>query len=51
MPTKRYAHSCGLIAGPKIVVAGGQYAGPLDTVDIYSVDADTWEGGENNIES
>ena len=45
MPTKRYAHSCGLVTGPEIVVAGGQYSGTLDSVDIYNVDSDSWREG------
>ena len=45
MPTKRFAHSCGLVTGPEIVVAGGQYSGTLDSVDIYNVDSDSWREG------
>ena len=45
MPTRRYSHSCGLVAGPEIVVAGGQYSGTLESVDIYNVNTDSWRQG------
>ena len=51
MPKPRENHSCGLIMhpdnGPEIVVAGGFNSGPgtLDTVDIYTVDKDSWRTG------
>ena len=49
MPTKRYSHSCGLVTGPDIVVAGGQYSGTLDSVDIYNVNTDSWRVGTEII--
>ena len=46
MPNPRDSHSCGLILhpdnGPEIVVAGGFY---VDTVDIYTVNTDSWRAG------
>ena len=50
MPTSRYGHSCGLITGPAIVAAGGRDSGLsyLDSVDIYSVDTDSWREGNVN---
>ena len=49
MPIPRENPSCGLIMhpdnGPEIVVAGGYNAGTLDTVDIYTVDTDSWRTG------
>ena len=51
MPTNRYDHSCGLVThpvfGPEIVVAGG-YSYPngySDTVDIYTINEDSWREG------
>ena len=49
MPTSRYGHSCGLITGPAIVAAGGlDYGSYLDSVEIYSVDTDSWREGNVN---
>ena len=53
MPTSRYGHSCGLVtiaAGPEVIVAGGLTDGVpgstySDSVEIYSVDADSWREG------
>ena len=50
MPTSREEHGCGLVLhpdnGPEIVVAGGQDSGdPLDTVDIYTVETNSWRMG------
>ena len=49
MPRPRRDHSCGIVIhpdnGPEIVVAGGYSAGTLDTVDIYTVDTDSWRTG------
>ena len=51
MPTNRYDHSCGTVAnpelGPEVVVAGGRRTedGYLDTVDIYTVNTDSWRSG------
>jgi len=46
MPRKRKRHSCGLIIdpeiGPEIVAAGGYDSELLDTVDIYTVNTDSW---------
>ena len=52
MPRSRYVHSCGLVHhpefGPEIVAAGG-YDGSsgvyLDSVDIYTVNTDSWREG------
>ena len=50
MPRGRESHSCGLVSnseqGPEIVVAGGYYVGVLDTVDIYTINTDSWRGGD-----
>ena len=47
MPTLREGHSCGLVQdplnGPEVIVAGGSYM-PY-TVDIYSIDTDSWREG------
>ena len=52
MPRSRYAHSCGLVInperGPEIVIAGGNYYDNMDTVDIYTVNTDTWRAGNLN---
>ena len=54
MPRDRRDHSCGLIMdpenGPEIVVAGGQHLdiSPMDTVDIYTVNTDSWREGNVN---
>ena len=48
MPTSRNGHSCGLITGPAIVAAGGYYGSYLDSVEIYSVDTDSWREGNVN---
>ena len=53
MPTAREDHSCGLITdpehGPQIVVAGGSYSPDyFDTVDIYTVNTDSWTEGNVN---
>ena len=49
MPRGRESHSCGLVSnseqGPEIVVAGGYYVGVLDTVDIYTINTDSWREG------
>ena len=52
MPRPRDDHSCGLIThpdnGPEIVVAGGEeifVAGIGDTVDIYTINTDSWRAG------
>ena len=47
MPNSRSGgHSCGLIAGPEIVVVGGMFLDNyLDDVDIYTVDSDSWREG------
>ena len=53
MPRDRYSHSCGLVAdpirGPEIIVMGGYSGGGsddyLDTVDIYTVNTDSWREG------
>ena len=53
MPRARYDHSCGLVShpqhGPEVVVAGGYSLGYSDTVDIYTVDTDSWRQGKVNI--
>lgn len=52
MPRKRKRHSCGLIIdpeiGPEIVSAGGYDSKLLDTVDIYTVNTDSWRQGNIN---
>ena len=55
MPRKRKRHSCGLIIdpeiGPEIVAAGGydsEESEVLDTVDIYTVNTDSWRQGNIN---
>ena len=52
MPRERQHHSCGLVTnpeqGPEIVVAGGYgygVDGYLDTVDIYTINTDSWREG------
>ena len=51
MPTGRFSPSCGLVIhpdhGPELVVAGGSNSSPefLDTVDIYTVNTDSWREG------
>ena len=49
MPTPRDGHSCGhvqdAINGPEVIVAGGH---DLSTVDIYSIDTDSWREGNTN---
>ena len=49
MPREREFHSCGLVTnpeqGPEIVVAGGYGGGDLDTVDIYTINTDSWREG------
>ena len=53
MPRARYDHSCGLVAhpqlGPEVVVAGGYSLGYSDTVDIYTVNTDSWRQGKLNM--
>ena len=53
MPKNRYDHSCGLVThpelGPELVVAGGVSFGYSDTVDIYTVNTDSWR--EGNIQT
>ena len=55
MPRNRYDHSCGLVIhpelGPELVVAGGYSYGYSDTVDIYTVDADSWREGNGQTKS
>ena len=53
MPIDRTGHSCGLvmdpISGPEIVVMGGYHGaagGYLDSVDIYTVNTDSWREGK-----
>ena len=54
MPTSRQDHACGLNTdtddGPKIVVSGGLDSSLvyLDTVDIYTVNTDSWREGNVN---
>ena len=57
MPRKRTGHSCGLvidpISGPEIIVMGGYHGasgGYIDSVDIYTVNTDSWRQG-NMIKS
>ena len=50
MPTGRISPSCGLVIhpdlGPELVVAGGALSGEVfDTVDIYTVNTDSWREG------
>ena len=51
MPTPRYGHACGLVTdalrGPEVVVAGGvdNLGDYVDTVDIYSINTDSWREG------
>ena len=49
MPTDRYDHSCGLVVdrdrGPEIVAAGGD---ELSSVDIYTVDTNSWRPGDTS---
>ena len=50
MPRGRLSPSCGLVIhpdrGPELVVAGGALSGELlDTVDIYTVNTDSWREG------
>ena len=52
MPNPRSEHSCGLVLHPEngyeIVVAGGMLGAgsfPDDSVDIYTVDTDSWRSG------
>ena len=49
MPRPREDHMCGLVMhpehGPEIVVAGGYGGGYLDTVDIYTINTDSWREG------
>ena len=52
MPRPREDHGCGLILhpdnGPEIVVAGGEDFGvPQDTVDIYTVNTNSWRMGKH----
>ena len=46
---RRCYHSCGLVMhpenGPEIVVAGGYNGRSLYSVDIYTVDTDSWRKG------
>ena len=54
MPTERSGHSCGLVTNPdqgaEIVVAGGYGSGDyLDSVDIYTINTDSWRAG--NLEN
>ena len=50
MPRDREGHSCGLVVdpilGPQIIVMGGYSGGRYsDTVDIYTVNTDSWREG------
>ena len=50
MPRERYGHSCGLVVddvrGPEIIVMGGiSVDNYLDSVDIYTVNTDSWREG------
>ena len=50
MPRDRKDHSCGLVVdpsrGPEIIVMGGSSgSGNSDTVDIYTVNTDSWREG------
>ena len=52
MPRDRSRHSCGLVVdpvcGPEIIVMGGYSQGTggiSDTVDIYTVNTDSWREG------
>ena len=50
MPNPKVEHSCGLVLhpdnGPEIVVTGGFAGGSYtDTVDIYTVNTDSWRAG------
>ena len=57
MPTERYDHSCGLVIdrdrGPEVVAAGGNDRGgggdELSSVDIYTVDANSWRPGDIQV--
>lgn len=57
MPRPREDHSCGLVMhpehGPEIVVAGGKdyNANIVDTVDIYTIDTDSWRMGNKILNS
>ena len=45
----RVGHSCGLVVdpdrGPEIIVMGGNSPGLSDTVDIYTVNTNSWREG------
>ena len=48
----RYIHGCGTISaqdgsGNKEVVAAGDNGGGSDTVEIYSIDNDSWRAGND----
>ena len=56
MPTARDSHSCGLVTnidqGHEIVVAGGygpDQFGYVDTVDIYTINIDSWREGNSKF--
>ena len=55
MPTGRYDHGCGSVSnpdlGPEVVVAGGRRSEDdyLDTVEIYTVNTDSWRSGNRNV--
>ena len=53
MPTQRENHSCGLVTNPdqgaEIVTAGGYYNDRLYSVDIYTINTDSWRAG--NLEN
>ena len=55
MPTSRYDHSCGLVTHPELghelVVAGGYSFRYSDTVDIYTVNTDSWREGKVQTKS
>ena len=48
----RENHACGLVKdperGPEVVIAGGTAVVFTDSVDIYSVDTDSWREGNTN---
>ena len=55
MPTSRYDHSCGLVShperGPELIVSGGYDGVYLDSVDIYTVNTDSWRKGNKQMKS
>ena len=54
MARGRHGQSCGLVhrgngAARDIVVAGGLSEEPRNSVEIFSVEAETWRQGEGNF--